>query len=101
MTDAGDRLAMLWTRDEPPAADPAFRLAVMETVARRRFQRSLRRIAALAAVSAVMLGAAAPFIEAAAVSLAGTVDLNLAGIMVAAGLTFWLARPLAWGGKAR
>ena len=50
MTQADDRLKALFAADAPPARDPAFSMAVMEKVMRRRF---LEDIAMLCAVSSV------------------------------------------------
>lgn len=41
MTQPDDQLAALFAQDLPPARDPAFSVAVLEALARRRFQREL------------------------------------------------------------
>jgi hypothetical protein len=55
MTDADDRLAALFAEDEPPARDPAFSAAVMQEIARRRFQTDVALLSGAAAIGGVVL----------------------------------------------
>ena len=62
MTD--DSLAALWALDQPPAQDPAFVLAVLDRLARRRFRiRVVRLVPPLVATIAVCW-AIAPSVDA-------------------------------------
>ena len=64
-------LAALWARDEPPARDPAFELAAMEQVGRRRLLTAAAEIAALGVPALAILWAAWPSIVAAAPQVIG------------------------------
>ena len=63
MTDDG-RLASLWALDEPPAQDPAFVLATLERLARRRFRIKVARLVPLLVATMAVCWAIAPSVEA-------------------------------------
>jgi hypothetical protein len=58
-----DRLAAAFAADLPPARDPAFTLAVMEAVARRRLWLSLFALVPTVLMSGVLLWALTPYLE--------------------------------------
>ncbi len=62
MTDPDRLLDSLWAEDEPPARDPAFVIAVMETTARRRLLWQVLLLAPLAAAAGAMLWALGPMV---------------------------------------
>lgn len=63
MTRPDDQLAALFAQDAPPARDPAFSAAVLETLARRRFQRELAFVAAVSLAAAAGLAVLWPVIQ--------------------------------------
>lgn len=60
MTDRDDRLRLLFAQDEPPRRDPAFTMAVMVRVARRRFLTDLGVLFVLALLGGTVLWSAWP-----------------------------------------
>lgn len=58
-----DRLARAFALDDPPARDVAFRLEVMERVARRQFRESVLMLIPPALAAAVLLWALAPVLQ--------------------------------------
>lgn len=63
MTD-DSRLAALWVLDEPPARDPAFVLATLDRLARRRFRIRVARLVPLFIATMAVCWAIAPSVEA-------------------------------------
>lgn len=63
MTDPERRLAELWEADEPTAQDPAFVIAVMERVERRRMIAAWAWLAVMTPASAVVAWALAPVMQ--------------------------------------
>ena len=59
-----DRLAALWALDEPPARDPAFVLAVLDRLARRRFRVKVAQLVPLLVATMVVCWVIAPSIDA-------------------------------------
>ena len=55
MTKADDRLKALFAADAPPARDPAFSMAVMEKVMRRRFFEDIAMLCAVSCFGGVTL----------------------------------------------
>jgi len=82
MTD-DSRLAALWALDEPPAQDPAFVLATLDRLARRRFRIRVARLVPLFVATIAVCWAIAPSVEAVlqsggvAVAIAAAVGLAL------------------------
>ena len=74
MTEPDRRLAELWAQDEPPARDPAFVIAVMETAARRRLLWRVLALAPVAAAAGAALWALGPVFGRAVVPMAGAAD---------------------------
>jgi hypothetical protein len=78
------RLASLWALDEPPARDPAFVLATLDRLARRRFRTKVARLVPLFVATMAVCWAIAPSVEAllqsnsVAVVIAATIGLALA-----------------------
>jgi hypothetical protein len=93
MTDADSGLQALWAADQAPLADPAFRLAVVDRLARRRLQADLVRYGVLAAGLAAAVWGVAPLV-------AEFGDLMLGGAAVAglaaAGVGLSLIPALNW-----
>ena len=92
--DAEAKLAALWNEANPPARDPAFALAVMERVERRRMWLQLLERVPLVSVVGVLAWAFAPAVE--TVVVAGSEDLGqIASTGVAVALSLltgvWLA----------
>ena len=71
MSEADIKLKALLAVDEPPARDPAFSLAVMEKIERRRFWTELLLSAPVALAALVALWALSPFLTQAAVDWIG------------------------------
>ena len=63
MTD-DSHLAVLWALDEPPAQDPAFVLATLDRLARRRFRMKIARLGPLFIATMAVCWAIAPSVEA-------------------------------------
>ena len=63
MTD-DHRLTALWALDEPPAQDPAFVLATLDRLARRRFRVKVARLLPLFVAAMAVCWAIAPSVEA-------------------------------------
>jgi hypothetical protein len=63
MTD-DNRLAALWALDEPPAQDPAFVLATLERLTRRRFRTKVARLLLLFVATTAVCWAITPSVEA-------------------------------------
>ena len=87
-------LAALWAEDEAPAHDPAFVIAAMQRLARRRLVLNVLSLAPLAAAAAAVLWALGPNLRQALSAFGPVLEpLNVAA--VAAGLaTAWLlSRP--------
>jgi hypothetical protein len=82
MTD-DSRLAALWALDEPPAQDPAFVLATLDRLARRRFRTRVARLVPLLVATIAVCWAIAPSVEAVfqsggvAIAIAAAVGLAL------------------------
>jgi hypothetical protein len=62
MTDADDTLRALFAADRPPVRDPVFQAAVMEAVARRRFQFDVALLSGATALGALALWALWPVV---------------------------------------
>ena len=83
MTD-DSRLASLWALDEPPAQDPAFVLATLDRLARRRFRMKVARLVPLFVATMALCWAIAPSVETlhqsdgVAVAIAASIGLALA-----------------------
>ena len=77
MSDAEAKLAAFWRQDRPPVSDAAFRLAVLERRARRRFNRTTGWIAACGVLALGVVGAVSPHMPAANISqsMAGMVPV--------------------------
>jgi hypothetical protein len=93
-------LTALWAADAPPARDPAFELAVMEALARRRLLREVLALAPATAAGAALLWALGPVVGAAlAPVLAGAGASSLgeaaAAAVMAAFLWAWASDRLA------
>jgi hypothetical protein len=71
MSDADLALKALLAVDEPPARDPAFSLAVMERIERRRFWTEVLFAAPIALAVLVALWALSPLLTLAAVAWIG------------------------------
>jgi len=71
------RLAALWSLDEPPARDPAFVLATLDRLARRRFRADITRLLPLFVAVAAACWAIAPAVE--ALFASSGVELAIAG----------------------
>lgn len=71
MSEADIMLKALLAMEEPPARDPAFALAVMERIERRRFWTELLMGAPVAVAVCVALWALSPFLTDAAVQWIG------------------------------
>ena len=69
MTQADDRLKALFAGDEPPARDPAFSMAVMEKVMRRRFQEDLAILCGVSLAGGAVLWPLWPMLQPALVTL--------------------------------
>jgi hypothetical protein len=63
MTD-DSRLAALWELDEPPAQDPAFVLATLDRLERRRFRMKVARLLPLFVATMAVCWAITPSVEA-------------------------------------
>ena len=85
MKDPERLLAELWVEDEPPARDPAFVIAVMETAARRRLLWRVLALAPAAASAGAALWALGPVFGSALVPVVGAVEGPALG-EIAAGL---------------
>lgn len=83
MTD-DSRFASLWALDEPPAQDPAFVLATLDRLARRRFRMKVARLGPLFVATMTVCWVIAPSVEAllqpngVAVVIAAAIGLALA-----------------------
>jgi hypothetical protein len=71
MSEADAMLRTLFAADEPPARDPAFTIAVMERVQRRRFWTEVMMLAPMAIAFCVILWAMAPMLTDLAVQWMG------------------------------
>jgi len=60
MTQADDRLKVLFAEDEPPTRDPAFSAAVMAEIARRQFRDDVILLSGATLVGGVVLWALWP-----------------------------------------
>ena len=60
MSDPDRLLAQLWAADEPPQRDPAFVLAVMARVERRRFVTGVLALAVTALAAGLVIWVLAP-----------------------------------------
>lgn len=78
------RLASLWARDEPPAQDPAFVLATLDRLARRRLRIKVARLVPPFVATTAVCWAIAPSVAAllqsggVAVVIAAAIGLALA-----------------------
>lgn len=94
MSDANARLESLLRESAVPAADPAFRLGVLQRVARRRFQRRLALMVGVGVLASAAAGAAAPSLSA---SLSGSLRaLNGSGALAEVGVALAILSTL-WG----
>jgi hypothetical protein len=79
-----------------PGVDANFTIAVMARIERRQFRRAMARIGGTALLAALVLAAAAPFLDnvmsALAMPLAN--DWAIAGLLLAAGTLAYLRWPL-------
>jgi hypothetical protein len=81
MTD-DSRLAALWAFDEPPVQDPAFVLATLDRLARRRFRIRVARLVPLFVATMAVCWAITPLVE---------VFLQSSGVAVVIAAAFGLA----------
>jgi hypothetical protein len=91
MTD-DSRLAALWALDEPPARDPAFVLATLDRLARRRFRIRVARLVPPFVATMAVCWAIAPSVEAL---------LQSGGVAVVIAATIGLALIRKYAGDAR
>lgn len=87
MTD-DSHLASLWALDEPPALDPAFVLATLDRLARRRFRVKVARLIPLLVATMAVSWAIAPSVEA-------VLQSNGVAVAIAAAIGFALAAKYA------
>jgi drug/metabolite transporter (DMT)-like permease len=87
MTD-DSRLASLWALDEPPAQDPAFVLATLDRLARRRFRMKAARLVPMFVATMAVCWAVAPSVEA-------LLQSNGVAAVIAAAIGFALAAKYA------
>ena len=59
-SEADQLLAGLWAQDEPPARDPAFVIAAMERIERRRLLEGVLALVPVALAASLLLWALAP-----------------------------------------
>lgn len=85
--DAG--LPALLGEDLPPGRDPAFRLAVLERLARRDARRRLAAVLAAGVAATGLVAALSPGLTAQLPVLAGSGLLSALGLAVAAAATLW------------
>ena len=95
MTQADEKLKVLFALDEPAARDPIFSTAVMEKVMRRRFQEDVALLSVLSVAGGGALWALWPTLQPALVA----VSQGLAPALGALGLAACAAMIL--GGRAR
>ena len=69
MSQADDRLKVLFALDEPPSPDPAFSSAVVEQVMRQRLREEVALLCAVSVVFAGVLWLVWPTLQSALVSL--------------------------------
>jgi hypothetical protein len=81
-------LASLWALDEPPAQDPAFVLATLDRLARRRFRVKVARLIPLFVATLAVCRAIAPSVEA-------VLQSNGVAVVIAAAIGFALAAKYA------
>jgi hypothetical protein len=86
-------LAALWELDEPPGRDPAFVLAVLDRLERRRFRIKVARLAPLLIATIVGCSAIAPSVDA-------LLQSDGAALIIAAAFGLALAAKYASGGLA-
>ena len=79
-----------------PGVDANFTISVMARIERRQFHRAMARAGGIALVIALVLAAAAPFLDDVMSALAGplTNDWTTAGLLLAAGTLAYLRWPL-------
>ena len=87
-------LAALWARDEPPVRDPAFEIAAMTRVSRRRLMVEAGEWAALAVPALAILWAGWPNLVAVAPQMVGLVGAYgpMAVCIGAVALVTWTTR---------
>jgi hypothetical protein len=100
MSDADLELKALLAVDEPPARDPAFTLAVMEEVARRRFWAEILFGAPVVLAACVALWALSPILTELAVQWMGPLGRGAVLPTLAMALTL-AAMALMGRGQAR
>jgi hypothetical protein len=96
MTELDQRLAALWAADDPPAADPAFVIAVMERAERRRLALDIASLVAPTVGGAAVLWAAAPWLSrawtlAAPMIASPAFAAGVAGLAMAGWLWAWVS----------
>jgi len=96
MTELDQRLQSLWAADEPPAADPAFVLAVMERAERRRLTLDIASLVAPTVGGAAVLWASAPWLSrawtlAAPMIVTPAFAAGVAGLVTAGWLWAWVS----------
>ena len=87
-------LTELWAQDEPPARDPAFVLAAMEKVERRRFLMGVLALAPVAAIASLLLWALGPVIADASAAFrfdAASIGSLAAAVVMALFLWSWVS----------
>lgn len=92
MTQADDRLRALFSQDEPPARDAVFSTAIMEKIARRRFQEDVALLCGVSVVGAGVLWGVWPTLQPALVAISqglapalGAVALAFCAAMILGG----------------
>jgi hypothetical protein len=98
MSDADAMLRTLFAAAEPPARDPAFTLAVMEKVQRRRFWIEVLTFAPVAVAVCVIMWAVAPMLTDLAVQWMGPIAQGAILPALAVVLTF---SAMAFAGRDR
>lgn len=96
MTSPDDRLKALFAAAEPPAADPAFSTAVMETVARTEFRRDMIVLAMVSLVGAAVLAMLWPILS----PVLALVGQGLIPVAVAGAVALCVLVPLGGRGLA-
>lgn len=95
MTQADEQLKDLFAQDEPAARDPAFSMAVMEKVMRRRFQEDVALLSAASLAGGGALWALWPTLQPALTAISQDLAPAVAALALAA------CAAMILGGRAR
>ena len=85
---SNETLENLFTLDEAPAVDPAFRAGVMRAVAQRRFLIELAILACVSVVLLIVLSASGEALAAAASQMLSSMDMAGLTLVIAGGVAF-------------